>query len=106
MVQRVTREDQALPSVKTKMENFDTMIKEKLDDHHHKEVVPANGLTLNDKDLNDKPENEPKMEQDDYTDEAYNAYLGAELLVPSGDNFIIGWVTKQVRDVDGNPVGL
>ncbi len=75
MVQRVTREDQALPSVKTKMENFDTMIKEKLDDHCHKEEVPANGLTLDDEDLNDEPESKPKMEQDDYTDKAYDAYV-------------------------------
>ncbi len=96
MVQQVTRQDQALPSVKAKMENFDAKIKERLDDHHHKEEVPVNGLTLNDEDLNDEPESEPKMEQDDYMDKAYDAYLGAELLVPSGDNFIIGWVTKRV----------
>jgi len=92
--------------VKTKMEEFDTKIKEKLDDHCHREEVPANGLTLEDEDLNDNPEGEPKVEQDDYTDEAYDAYLCAKLLVPSGDNFIVGRVTKQVHDADGNPVGL
>jgi len=95
-VQRVTREDQALPSVKTKMEDLNAKINEKLDDHCHREKVPADGLTLDDEDLNDEPESEPKIEQDDYTDKAYDAYLGAELLVPSGDNFIIGQVTKQV----------
>jgi len=88
------------------MEDFDAKVMEKLDDHRHREEVPASGLTLDEEDLNDEPENKPKMEQDDYTDEAYDAYLGAELLVPSGDNFIIGWVTKQVRGVDGNPVGI
>jgi len=38
-------------------------------------------------------------------EESYNAYLGAELLVPSGDNFIVGWVIKWVQDDDGNQVG-
>jgi len=46
-----------------------------------------------------------KVEQDDYTEETYDAYLGAELLVPSGDNFIVGRVIKRIRDEDGNPVG-
>jgi len=46
-----------------------------------------------------------KVKQDDFTDDSYNAYLGAELLVPSGDNFIVGRVIRQVQDEDGNPVG-
>ena len=83
-VQHVTTQDQTLPSIKAKMEDFDAKIKEKFDDHRHREEVPVNGLTLDDEDLNDEPESEPKVEQDEYTDEAYDAYLGAELLVPSG----------------------
>ncbi len=88
------------------MEDLNAKINEKLDDHCHREKVPADGLTLDDEDLNDEPESEPKIEQDDYTDKAYDAYLGAELLVPSGDNFIIGQVTKQVWDMDGNPIRI
>jgi len=62
-------------------------------------------LTLDDEDVNDEPEEEFKTEQDDYTEDTYDAYLGAELLVPSGDNFIIGQVLKRMHDEDGNPVG-
>jgi len=54
--------------------------------------------------INDKPEEEAKAEQDNFTEESYDAYLGAELLVPSGDNFIVGRVVKHVRDEDGNLV--
>jgi len=57
-------------------------------------------------DLNDEPEEEAKLEQDDYTEESYDAYLGAELLIPSGDHFIVGRVTKRKRDSNGNPIGL
>jgi len=96
MVQRVTKEDQLLSSVKSKMEDFDKKIKEKLDDQCYREEVPVYGLTLDDEDVNNEPEVETKAEQDEFTDEAYNAYLGAELLVPSGDNYIIGRVTKHV----------
>jgi len=92
--QRVTKEDQLLPMVKSKMQEFNQKVKEKLDNKHHREEHPAEGLTLDNEDFND--EKEPKAKQDDYTDEAYDAYLGAKLLVPCGDNFIVGRVTKQV----------
>jgi len=55
-------------------------------------------------DPNDEPEEEPKAKQDECTNETYDAYLGAKIL-PSWDNFIVGRVTKQVWDSDGNPVG-
>jgi len=102
MVQQVTKEDQLLPSVKSKMKD---KIKEKVDNQCHREEVPAEGLMLDDEDANDEPEEETKAEQDKFTDEANDAYLGAELLVPSGDNYIIGRVTKHIQDSDGNPVG-
>jgi len=70
-----------------------------------RERAPADGLVLDDEDKNDEPAEEVKAEQDDYTEESYDAYLGAELLVPSGDNFIVGRVIKRIRDKDGNPVG-
>jgi len=45
-------------------------------------------------DPNDEPEEDTKKEHDDYTEEAYDLYLGAELLIPSGDTFILGRVIK------------
>jgi len=106
IVQRVVSDDYLLPTIKTKMEEFDARVKEKLKEEWHREQAPAAGLTLDDEDdVNDKLEEEGKMEKDDFTDDSYDTYLGAELLVPSVDNFIVGRVVKQVRDGDGNPVG-
>jgi len=104
-VQRVIKADQLLPTVMVKMQEFDQKVKEKLDDQHFREEIPADGLTLEDEDPNDEPEEEPKAEQDNYMDDANDGYLGAELLVPSGDSFIVGRVIKHVQDSDGNPVG-
>jgi len=104
-VQRVVKDDYLLPTVKTKMEEFDAKVKEKFKEERHRELAPADGLILDDEDANDEPEEEVKVEQDDFTEDTYDAYLGAELLVPSGDNFIVSQVLKRVRDEDGNPVG-
>jgi hypothetical protein len=46
------------------------------------------------------------IEQDDYTDEAYDQYVGAELLVPHGDEMVHGRVIKRARGEDGNPIGI
>jgi len=104
-VQQVVTNDYQLPTVKTKMEEFYAKVKDKFKDERHREPAPADGLILDDEDANDEPEEGVKVEQDDFTDDSYNAYLGAELLVPSGDNFIVSRVIKRVRDEDGNPVG-
>ena len=105
-VQRVTEGDLLLDPVKSRMQEFDMKVKDKLDDQRYREASPADGLTLDDElDPNDEPEDEAKKEQDEYTEEAYDAYLGAELLIPPGDNFIVGRVMKRVRDNDGNPIG-
>jgi len=105
-VQRVTKEDLLLPHVKLKMQVFEDKIKPKMDSERHRVNSPAEGLTLDDEeDPNDEPEGETKPEQDDFTEETYDAYLGAELLIPSGDQFIVGRVMKRTRDDNGNPVG-
>jgi len=56
-------------------------------------------------DENDEPKREAKLELDDYTGKAYNAYLGTELLVLHGDSYITGQVIKHLRDNNRNPVG-
>jgi len=59
---------------------------------------------LDDEDANDKLE-DVKVEQDEYTEDSYNAYLEAELLVPFGGYFIVGRVIKCMDDEAGSPVG-
>jgi hypothetical protein len=36
---------------------------------------------------------------------AYDQYVGAELLLPHGDQMVHGKVIKRARDEDGNPIG-
>ena len=89
------------------MNAFTLTISKKLDDSNHVISAPAGGLTLEDDELdnNDEPEEEPQPNQDDYTEEAYNAYLGAELLMPHGDTYILGQVIKRSQDDNDNPIG-
>ncbi len=54
---------------------------------------------------NDQLEEQGKAERDDFTEETYDAYIGAELLIPHGDTFITGRVIKRTRDEEGNPIG-
>jgi hypothetical protein len=46
------------------------------------------------------------FEQDDYTPDAFDNYLNAELLLPGGDNIVKARVVKRTRGEDGNPIGL
>ena len=79
------------------MNIFTLAISEKLDDSNHVILAPASGLILEDDELDDnnEPEEESQPNQDDYTEEAYDAYLGAELLMPHGDTYILGQVIKR-----------
>jgi len=106
-VQRITKDDMSAPTTLERMTSFTTKITERLDDKNHFISLPAEGLTLEDKegDPNDEPEHMTQPERDDYTEEMYDAYLGAELMIPHGDSYISGRVTKRTRDKDGNPVG-
>jgi len=62
-------------------------INRKLEDSNHVIQAPASGLILDDDklDKNNEPKAKPQPNQDDSTEEAYSAYLGAELFMPHGD---------------------
>jgi len=77
------------------MKAFDTVIKEKLAEGNHIVETPAKGVVIDDEiDANDEPEGGQVPDNDDYTEEAYDGYLNAELLIPHGDTFIKGRVMK------------
>jgi len=44
-------------------------------------------------------------EMDDYTPEAYDKYLAAQVLLPLGESMQMGEVIKRKRDHNGRPVG-
>jgi len=106
-VQQVTSDDIQNPTTQERMHSYTLKITERLNDRNHIIPTPAEGLVLDDEatDENDEPEGEAQPELDDYTDKAYNAYIGAELLVLHGDSYITGHVIKRPRDDNGNPVG-
>jgi len=45
------------------------------------------------------------MEADDYTPEAYDEYLSAQVVLPRGDNMVRGEVVRRRRDSNGRPIG-
>jgi len=106
-VQRVTKDDLQISTVTERMTHFNKKIKEKMNERGHIIQAPAEGLILDDKecDMNDEPEQTTIPERDDFTDDAFDAYLGAELMIPHGDAYIRGRVMKRTRDEDGNPIG-
>jgi hypothetical protein len=44
-------------------------------------------------------------ERDDYTDEEFDKYIGAEVNLPRGENMLCGRVVSRKRDRDGNVTG-
>jgi hypothetical protein len=45
------------------------------------------------------------MEADDYTPEAYDEYLSAQVVLPRGDDLLRGEVIRRHRDSNGRPIG-
>ena len=39
------------------------------------------------------------------TPESWENYVNVEIMLPRGDEMSMGLVTKQARDLDGNPLG-
>jgi len=78
-----------------KMQQFEGKSKTNMDDQTHRLESPDEG----DEEISTMSLREQPLEQDDYTKEAYDSYLGAELFIPSGDQFI--GVTGDVVPVCG-----
>jgi len=106
-IQRVKNDDLESPMTKERMSHFNTAIKMKLSKQGHVIQPLANGLVLDDEesDANNEPEQITFPDQDNFTDEAFDAYLRAELMVPHRETYIQGWVMKRLQDDDGNPIG-
>ena len=117
-VQHITADDMKKDETRKAYEEEDKAMRERLKDDNF--VIPDNQIRLpNDTvvdDEYDQPAEYPKddegnpqqagVEQDDYTPEAYDELLGAELNLPTGTEFISGRVTKRKRDDEGRPVGV
>ena len=108
-VQHIPELELRKDELKEKLNRFDDEAETRLRDTNF--MLPAiEGMYLDDIepdneeiDNDESPYTTP--EQDDYTPETYDQYLGAELLLPQGDNMVAGRVIKRARGQDGNPVG-
>ena len=113
-VQHIPDLDLRKDDVKSRLEQFDEVITERLQDQNF--LLPnVDGMYLEDIDRDDEELNNETgsttdiyttLEQDDYTPDSYDQYLGAELLLPQGDEMVTGGVVKRARGQDGNPIGL
>jgi hypothetical protein len=67
-------------------------------------------------DINGKPENnsetpsfepveEAMPEADDFDAEAFDKYIEAEVILPKGDQYLLGTITARKHDIHGNPLG-
>jgi hypothetical protein len=106
-VQHVPELDLLTDKIKDKVEIFEKTLKERLDDTNFiVENAEAQGFYMDDIVYDDDEMEETNaVEQDDYTDDAYDQYVGAELLLPHGDQMVHGKVIKRARGEDGNPIG-
>ena len=115
-VQHVTTDDAAKPGVMESIEEYDRLLKERLkDDNFH---ITNDDVRLQDvyeEDRNDHDternydDDMPEIaDRDDIPDEAYEALLGAEVMLPNerADDYIRGTVLKRLKNNFGKPVGV
>ena len=109
-VQHIPELDLQKDDTKQKVQDFDDSIIERLQDQNF--LLPTiDGMYLEDIDVDDdEDENDHTIyqapEQDNYTPDTYDQYLGAELLLPNADEMVVGRVIKRARGQDGNPIGI
>ena len=113
-VQHIPELELRKDDIREKLQRYDDEVEGRLRDTNF--LLPnVEGMYLEDIESDDDDlvagsgdENSPYTtpEQDDYTPDTYDQYLGAELLLPHGDNMVAGRVTKRARGQDGNPIGI
>jgi hypothetical protein len=106
-VQHVPEIDLKTDQLKAKAETFEKALNDRLNDANFvAENAESEGFYMEDVTYDDDEMEEVNaVEQDDYTDDAYDQYVGAELLLPHGDQMVHGKVIKRARGEDGNPIG-
>jgi hypothetical protein len=104
-VQHVPFLDQQDIDIQRKVDKFEEALRAQLDDTNYTDKSQALQC-VQDIDIgNDEIEERMALPQDDYTDEAFDVYIGAELLTTYLGDFHYAKVTKWVYDQFGDPVG-
>jgi len=107
-VQKIMDEELLSPTVQSNIKDFDTQIQRLFDGGEIKDENPDTYLI--DENYNDCDEPfEPQAampEQDSFVDaDTYDKFISAQVLLPRGDGFEKGTVTRRKRDSDGNLIG-
>ena len=122
-VQHVIRDDFSNPSTKAKIDEFDTRLKERLDDRNFQIDLPAGmdsfrlpDVTLPEEIDNRDEKNIPSDQEygdmlfgerpEDDDEDAIDKYIGMELIMDAGTDFERGArVVKRAKDDEGRPIG-
>ena len=112
-VAELTKVELMDPAIHKRIQTFDDALKGKLDRDFTADAVvgddPTRPLRLLDLDEDEfKPyEAEAVMpEADDFSPDTYDKYVTAQVLLPQGDTMQTATVTKRMKDIHGNPVGV
>jgi hypothetical protein len=106
-VQHMTIVEMMKDDIKNKMESYNDEVNGRLRDEgfecrHEYE----NAFYIEDEEEAMEPEEPNEIEEaDEYTPEAYNEYVGAQVMIPRPDGRIQGRITKRAKGEDGNPIG-
>jgi predicted hotdog family 3-hydroxylacyl-ACP dehydratase len=114
----LTEDERQNPAIQAQMAELDASIREKVGDLVPDDEVDGELLGINPEIPDDifleehEDEFEPAEpgsampEADDFTPEAYDEYLTAEVLLPNMGEVTRAKVVGRKRDADGNPIGL
>jgi hypothetical protein len=107
-VQHVTKLEMMKDEIKLKMEAYNNEVQGRLHDkgfecRHEME----NAFYIDDEDFDEvEPEEPTEIEEaKSFTPEAYDEYIGAQVMLPYQDGRIQGTITKCAKGNNGNPMG-
>ena len=107
-VQGVTVNEQLSDDTRSRMEKYDLEVNNRLSDEKYISADNADGVIfLEDEEPTvEGEENSPILDADEVYDvNAYDQYVNAEIMLPTGDGRVAGRVRKRLRDADGKPIG-
>jgi hypothetical protein len=116
----LSQDEMADPLVKSRLVELDLAVTEKIGNSVHNDDVDHALIGLfpeipddvflpdNDQDEDHEPMDGADLvpEADDFTPEAYDEYLSAEVLLPNMGEMTKAKVVGRKRDAEGNPIGL
>jgi hypothetical protein len=117
-VQPIAEEDMMTEVVKLELQSFDETISLKLtqDADQSEDINLPDYLGYFDDNILDEQYETPLYESvepeatmpemDDFTLDDFDKYISAEVLLPKGDEMVLGKVIGRKRDIDDNPIGV